>query len=115
LPQGAALDGEDLSQAWLGHAQERSTPLLWEYRRHDGYLKPAVAEDVSPNVAIRVGRWKLLVHADGSREELYDLANDARETQNLKDRHPDIARRLREQALAWRRGLPKVEMSDAPK
>ena len=110
-PQRADLDGEDMSRAWLGTAQTRVKPLFWEYGRNAFFLKPTVKGDQSPNVAIREGRWKLLINAnasgaDGSGAELYDLETDARETTNVADSNADIAKRLSEQALAWRKSLP---------
>jgi arylsulfatase A-like enzyme len=106
-PKDAGFDGADLSAALLGTAQQRSGPLFWEYGRKADYLYPE-KKDRSPNLAIRDGRWKLLINADGSDEELYDLGADAYETKNVRDNHPDVAKRLREQILAWRQSLPKL-------
>ncbi len=106
LPSSYQPAGEDLSVAWLGDKPLRTRPLLWEYRRSDVYLRPSDPHDLSPSVAIRDGRWKLLVNADGTGLELYDLADDTGESQNLAHQEADIARRLSEQALSWRRSLP---------
>ena len=43
---------------------------------------------------------------DGSGAELYDLAADANETKNLAAHKPDVAKRLTEKALTWRKSLP---------
>ena len=67
---------------------------------------PKVAMHRSPNVAMRQGDWKLLVNADGSNAELYDLANDRFETKNLATEKPDVTRRLAAAAIAWRKSLP---------
>ena len=55
---------------------------------------------------MRNGDWKLLVNADGTRAEMYDLATDRTERTNLIAEKPDIASRLIEVALAWRKSLP---------
>jgi hypothetical protein len=55
---------------------------------------------------MREGRWKLLVNADGSGVELYDLSADHKETTNRAADNPDQARRMTEAVLAWRRSLP---------
>jgi arylsulfatase A-like enzyme len=103
----AELDGEDLSAAFRGQPVERKRPLLWEYGRNDESFKYPAGKQRSPNVAIREGRWKLLVNADGSCAELYDLMADLRETTNLAASKPEIAVRLTTRALAWRAALPQ--------
>ena len=60
----------------------------------------------SPQLAIRDGDWKLLINPDGSRAELYDLKHDLTQLDNLARMHPDIVKRLSEQALAWQKTLP---------
>jgi arylsulfatase A-like enzyme len=106
-PEGVKLDGEDLSAALRGTPVARKGLLFWEYGRNEEFFKfPGVERDRSPNVAVRQGRWKLLVNADGTREELYDLAADAKENKNLATEQPQWAKELREAALAWRRTLP---------
>jgi arylsulfatase A-like enzyme len=59
-------------------------------------------------VALREGDWKLLVNADGSDLQLFNLHDDPKESANVAEQHPDIARRLQEKALAWRKSLPKL-------
>ena len=41
-------------------------------------------------MAVRDGDWKLLVNADGTGAELYDLAADPREARNLAADKPDV-------------------------
>jgi len=43
--------------------------------------------------AVRKGNWKLLLHSNGD-VELYDLANDFRETRDLSKTNPEQVRRL---------------------
>jgi len=107
LPDGAKLDGQDQSAALRGQAVPRKAPLFWEYGRDEQFFKyPGNAADRSPSVAMRDGRWKLLVNADGSGTELYDLAADPSESTNVATQHPDVADSMARQALAWRRSLP---------
>ncbi len=105
LPRDHKLDGEDLSAVFFGKNKSRSQPMLWEYGRNNKSFRYP-PQDRSPNVAIREGKWKLLVNADGSGAELYNLANDPRETINLADKNKKITRRLSSQALAWRQSVP---------
>ncbi len=105
-PPKVDFDGEDLSAAFLGKAQQRTRAIFWEYGRDETFLKPGLEADRSPNLAAREGRWKLLVNADGSRLELYNLEQSIAERENLAKKHPEVARRLSEKLLAWRRSLP---------
>src|SRR5581483_3256519 len=83
LPDGYAPDGEDMTAAVLGGSPVRTRPLFWEYGRNDtSFAYPRDAKHRSPNVAVRDGDWKLLVNADGTGAELYDLAADPREAKN---------------------------------
>jgi arylsulfatase A-like enzyme len=109
LPKGVSFDGEDLSAALLGHPTTRTKPLLWEYGRNtNAFAFPSIAADRSPNVAVQEGDWKLLVNADGSDAQLYDLKTDPKESHNVAEANPEIAGRLKQKALAWRNSLPKL-------
>lgn len=104
----ADFDGEDRSGVLLGTPSPRTKPLIWEYGRDATYLRPGLEDDQNPNLAIRDGRWKLLINADGSELELYDLEDSTAERDNLADAQPEIARRLSGQLLEWRHSLPKL-------
>jgi len=107
LPKDENFDGENLSKSFLGTPLTRQHPLFWEYGRNEtsafGYPK---GRNRSPNVAIRDGKWKLLVNADGASAELYDIDSDRNETKNLAAANPEIAQRLTDAALQWRKSLP---------
>jgi len=60
-----------------------------------------------PMLAIRDGKWKLLMNPDKSRIELYDIPNDPGEMDNLAAQNPDVVRRMSEKVLAWQKTLPK--------
>ncbi|MBN8734610.1 MAG: sulfatase-like hydrolase/transferase [Acidobacteria bacterium] len=103
-----AFDGEDMSPALLGKPRQRKRPLFWEYGRTPAYLKPGKEHDQSPNLAIRDGRWKLLINDDGSRRELYDFNAAQNEESNVAAQHPQVAERLARALLAWRRTIPEL-------
>jgi arylsulfatase A-like enzyme len=105
MPDNAAFDGQDLSQTFFGTNLTRANPLFWEYGRNESFGYPR-GRDRSPNVAVRDGKWKLLVNADGSHLELYDLDADRNETKNVAEANPDVAKRLSDAALGWRKSLP---------
>ncbi len=105
-PQGYTSDGEDLSAAIEGKMPRRSRPLFWEYGRNATAFAYPAGGDRSPNVAVLDGDWKLLVNADGTGAELYNLTTDPREATDLKGKRPDITRRLTHLAVSWRKTLP---------
>jgi arylsulfatase A-like enzyme len=105
-PKGYKSDGEDLSLALLGKAKARTKALFWEYGRNDKSFAFPKGDDRSPAVAVRDGDWKLLVNADGTGAELYDLAADPNEMRNLARMRPEVTRRLKDLAVAWRQSLP---------
>ena len=95
-------DGQDMSQALLGRPMERGKPLMWEWRfRIFGDMVHK-----SPMLAIRDGKWKLLMNPDRSRIELYDIPRDPTELDNVAVQNPDVVKRLSERLLEWQAGLP---------
>jgi arylsulfatase A-like enzyme len=104
----AKLNGQEISAAWLGQGTiVRASPLFWEYGRNDSFFKyPGIPADRSPNVAIRDGRWTLLVNADGTDAQLYDVVADPSQGINRATEHADVTKRLTDQALQWRKSLP---------
>lgn len=106
LPKGAALDGYDVSVAFTGQRVIRQEPIFWSYGGKKNRSNSSSMRDRSPNVAVRDGKWKLLVNADGTGVELYNLETDREESVNLAAEKEETAARLRELALAWRNTLP---------
>jgi len=102
LLEDLEADGEDMSAALLGKGKQRSKPLMWEWRfRIFGHVIHK-----SPMLAIREGKWKLLMNPDRSRVELYDIPKDPTELDNLADQHPDVVKTLSEALLKWQATLP---------
>ena len=52
------------------------------------------------NKAVRSGKWKLVATANGDWE-LYDMEKDRTETNNIRDRYPDMAKNLEEKWNTW--------------
>ncbi len=113
-PPASASDGEDMSAVFKGDKRPRQKPLLWEYGRKPGeagkvkggFPYPKEPNAKSPNLAIRDGDWKLLINADGTQAELYNLVEDANETTNRAATDPHRAGRLKKVILEWRKSLP---------
>jgi N-acetylgalactosamine-6-sulfatase len=64
-------------------------------------------------LAIREGKWKLLMNPDRSRVELYDIPKDPTELDNLADQHPDIVKQMSQKVLEWRKTLPSGPIEQA--
>jgi arylsulfatase A-like enzyme len=115
LPADYASDGEDLSGALRGAVPVRSKTLYWEYGRNDtSFAYPQDLQQRSPNVALREGRWKLLVQADGAKAQLFDMVADPKESTELAATRPELVQRLSKDALAWRKSLPAIEAKAVP-
>ena len=99
------FDGEDLTRAFSGRPMKRTKDLFWEYGRDASYAYPGKSWDKSPNLAMRSGRWKLLINVDGSHPELYNIDESSVEVANLAKNHGDIAEQMKKQLLSWRRSL----------
>ena len=95
LPTQFSIDGEDRSSILLGGTNvDRAKPLFWEFGKHR-------ENRVSPHIAVREGVWKLLVNADGSRLELYNLKTDVNEKTNVAAENASIANDLKIKAINW--------------
>lgn len=106
LPADYRGDGLDVSAVWRGRKVMGRPALFWEYGRNDEFFK-FPADGRSPNLAVRRNQWKLLVYADGTRPELYNLITDPAEARNIAAEQPDQVRELTRLALDWRATWPK--------
>jgi arylsulfatase A-like enzyme len=118
-PQGVAFDGQDLSQALLGNqSQTRSQPLFWNMNRgtenaHSNPNPVGAGANGQEVLGIRSGNWKLLINAQGTAPELYDLANDIGEITNRAQQNPAVVNQLAQQALSIRYSTPSQVIPDA--
>jgi N-acetylgalactosamine-6-sulfatase len=97
------FDGEDVSDILTGSDRDRTRPLMWEFRfgqNSDHVINSA------PMLAIREGKWKLLMNPDHSRVELYDIVNCPMEVDNIADNNPDVVSRLEKKIMAYQASLP---------
>ncbi|MEX0725110.1 MAG: sulfatase-like hydrolase/transferase [Planctomycetaceae bacterium] len=78
-------DGSDILPAILGDkTYRRERPLYWQYDRAIG----------TPKVAVRDGDWKLLADAELNSFELYNLAGDPSETNDVSAAEPEVVVRM---------------------
>jgi N-acetylgalactosamine-6-sulfatase len=108
VPVPDGLDGEDVSDIWLGQSRPRTKPLHWEWLTAvagGGDYQP-------PRLAIRDGNWKLFVNHDGTGAQLYDIPKDVSELHNVAAAHPDVVKNLTAKAVAWAKSLPPSKARD---
>jgi arylsulfatase len=79
------MEGVSLRPALTGKALSRPQPIFWE---HEG------------NRAVRDGQWKP-VAKENQAWELYDIAADRREMNDLAAKHPDKVKELSTKWDAW--------------
>lgn len=88
------LDGTAASRSWV-----ESGPGVRLNR--SGYYRPARELRGDVNVALRLDAWKAIWNPDVETLELYDLATDPGEKANVAAAQPEIAREMRDEAIAW--------------
>jgi len=118
-PSNATLDGEDLSQALLGQqSQVRSKPLFWNMNRgtenrHANPNSSGAGANGQEVLGIRYGNWKLLINAQGTAPELYNVATDQTESANVAQQNQGVSNVLAQLALSTRYATPSRTLPDA--
>jgi arylsulfatase A-like enzyme len=92
------IDGLDLMPLLRGNTSDAfHRPLVWHFPNSWGSLKdpgPCEGPGLGPSSTIRRGDWKLLYYHSDQSVELFDLAHDLSETNNLAATNPDRASEL---------------------
>jgi arylsulfatase A-like enzyme len=118
-PANVTFDGENLSAALLGsQSQIRTKSLFWNMNRgtedrHSNPSSSGAGANGQEVIAIRNGNWKLLINAQGTAPELYDVANDIGEDTNLAQQNMAIVNQLSQEALTIRYSTPSRTLPDA--
>ncbi len=99
-PENYVLDGESVMPAFEGKGFERTKPIFWEWK--GGNRQPYTW----PSLGVRYGDWKLVVDVDHEKIELYNLANDWAEKENLAESNPEKLNELMQMVEAWKQSLP---------
>lgn len=81
------LDGVSILPALNGESLPRG-PLFWQFKGR---------------TAVRVGDWKMVTR--GEQNELYNLASDPSEKQNVAQSHPEIVKQLSDHMQAWQHSV----------
>jgi arylsulfatase A-like enzyme len=96
LPMPAGLDGVSGASLLTGSDAVSSRPFFWHFPHYNN-------QGGRPGGAMRDGDWKLIEFYDAEdTPELYHLADDLGETNNLAARHPARVRAMRAALVDWR-------------
>jgi arylsulfatase A-like enzyme len=88
------VDGVSLTPLLKQSGTLADRPLFWHYPHYGN-------QGGSPGAVIREGDWKLIEFFEDDRVELYNLAEDIGEQNDLAERYPDRVNQLREALHAW--------------
>ena len=91
------IDGQSLVAQLKGNDSGMRT-FYWHYPHYHGSAW-------KPGASIRDGDWKLIEFYHYKKHELYNLANDPGERQNLAKAKPAEAKRLRAKLAAWQKRM----------
>lgn len=87
------MQGQSLVPAFSGQNPERSKPLFWEW---------------SDGQAVLSGKWKLVREGLENNWELYNLADDPSETNNLQPENEVISKKLEQLFIQWKSSVTDI-------
>ena len=111
LPNGYESNGTNILKSFKGKPVIRKSSLFWEYGRNETSFKyPPHKQDRSPSLAIRNGKYKLLMNSTGEDLALYDLLKDPKEQHNIASNEQKITNQLQQELSNWWKGIPRLEL-----
>ena len=113
LKNATGIDGRSLFPRLTGRGGIARDALYWHYPHYSNQSINGGHLD-QPGAAIREGAWKLIEFYSDSRVELYDLARDLGERNDLAPSRPALAARLRRKLAAWRTAVGAQTMTPNP-
>lgn len=88
------IDGVSLKPILEGKELKLDRPLFWHYPHYGN-------QGGNPSSIIRVNNWKLIHYWEDGNEELYNLATDVGEKNDVLRAHPEIAKSMSTRLLDW--------------
>ncbi len=95
---GYISDGADESEILLGKNKKTNKDIYWYYNNKP---LPGKKDNISPALAIRSGKWKLLMEPDGTQKQLYNIDADHKESTNRINDEKQIAEQLTAKLNNW--------------
>jgi len=90
------IDGMNLRPVLDGTGKLNRDAIYWHFPHYNSNA------GAKPGAAIRAREWKLVEFYETGRRELFNIAKDMRESNNLIEQNADIARDLHARLAAWR-------------
>ena len=97
-PEGLVQDGVSLAPLLRQEEGLDREALFWHYPHYHG-------SGSVPSAAVRQGNYKLVEFLEDGEVELYNLAKDLTETNDLAEKKPEKVEALRERLESWRRSV----------
>lgn len=91
-------DGRSLIPLLKGGPESADRTLYWHYPHYHG-------STWTPGASILDGDWKLIEFYERGDCELYNLAKDQGESNNLSQQRPDLTNKLRGKLKAWQKKM----------
>lgn len=91
-------DGESLVSLLSGEGEGEPRAFYWHYPHYHG-------STWTPGASIRDGDWKLIEFYEFDEVELYNLADDPGEQNDLSNSQPEKTTQLREKLRAWQKSM----------
>lgn len=88
------IDGEDIFQLLANPGTYKSRKLFWHYPHYSN-------QGGKPGSAIREGNYKLIYNYENKNVELYNLADDIAEKNNIAGSNRQLVKRLEKKLFNW--------------
>jgi arylsulfatase A-like enzyme len=93
-PADLKLDGLDILPVMKGEKNDLGRDLYWRFKG---------------KLAIRSGKWKLVLNEKDARKSLHDLERDLSESKNVAANHRELVRELEAKLDAWQKEVSRGE------
>ena len=111
---GPLFEGRNLAAALTGTGSLDPNRPIFLHRRRYPKMKLGQQWVQGEKFAIRSGRWKYILGEEEHTQELFDLAVDPLEKNNLFDEQSQLANQLADRLQNWREQYIGVGASDTP-
>jgi arylsulfatase A-like enzyme len=101
------VDGKSFASVLKGENDFDRGPIFWHFPHYGN-------QGGTPGCAIRNNDWKLIEFYEDNRVELYNLAEDIREQNNLIEQEPETAKQLLELLHGWQKEVEAVMPTPNP-